>query len=176
MTTETVCAPDVETASDDDASRFRGPAGDYLLAVQERSIVEVLPERAGMTVLELSHTPSWRRLLAEMCRVACHCVIVDYPRTVGFNALTPALFALKRRIEGNTREYISFSDRTIDSVLRENTFAATHLVDQFVLPMAVHRLTKARMVSRGFEGAARRLGLTRAFGSPAIIRADRTDR
>ena len=236
-----VYGPDVETASDDYASRFRGPAGEYLLAVQERSILDVMPDMGGMSVLDvggghgqtaalmlreghavtvlgsapeahdrlrrndlgrrctlvtgdiltlpfddaafdlvisvrlLSHTPHWPRLVAEMCRVARRWVIVDYPRPVGINALTPVLFGLKRRIEGNTRQYINFTDTSINTAFRDNGFAVGGRVGQFVLPMVVHRVTNARFMSRGFENVARRLGLSTALGSPAIIRADRTD-
>ena len=127
-----------------------------------------------MSVRLLPHTPSWPRLVAEMCRVARRWVIVDYPRPVGINALTPVLFGLKRRIEGNTREYINFSDATISTAFGDNGFAVTKRVGQFVMPMVVHRLTNARF-SRGVETAALRLGLTNALGSPAIIRADRTE-
>ena len=33
----------------------------------------------------LPHVRNWQRLLAELCRVARSTVIVDYPRTTGFN-------------------------------------------------------------------------------------------
>ena len=46
----------------------------------------------------LPHVRNWPRLLAELCRVARSTVVVDYPRTTGFNGLTPLLFPLKKRL------------------------------------------------------------------------------
>jgi SAM-dependent methyltransferase len=159
--------PDIETASDSYARRFAGPAGRYLLRVQESAIRNVLAGWRGGTVLDvggghaqltpllqslaskvlvfgsdaqslarvqrdfpdcataagdllalpfaprafdvvvavrlLPHVRNWSRLLEELCRVARSTIVVDYPRTTGFNRLTPLLFPLKRRLEGDTR-------------------------------------------------------------------------
>ena len=35
----------------------------------------------------LMHTPDWRQVIAEMCRVADQLVIVDYPSRLSFAAL-----------------------------------------------------------------------------------------
>src|SRR5206468_3254442 len=48
----------------------------------------------------ISHVEDWERLLAELCRVASRWVLIDYPSTVGLNALTPLLFRVKRGLEG----------------------------------------------------------------------------
>ena len=231
--------PDVETASDGYADRFRGRAGQYLLERQEQSICALMPNVENMAVLDvggghgqtvglllrrghsvtvlgsagaahnrlrhgpfgsrcrlvtgdllsfpfqdqsfdlvvsvrlISHMPAWQRLLAEMCRVARYGVIIDYPRTVGMNALSPVLFGVKRRLEGNTRQYMSFRDREIRGAFEANAFAVTGLVGQFCLPMVVHRISNASVVSRGMEAVARQLGLARLVGSPAIVRAER---
>jgi hypothetical protein len=44
---------------------------------------------------------------------------------------------------------------------------------QFLLPMVLHRLANQSLLSRAAEVPGRWLGLTRRFGSPVIVRADR---
>jgi len=45
--------PDIETSSDNYASRFSGPIGEWLLSIQERSTLNMLSDYAGATVLEV---------------------------------------------------------------------------------------------------------------------------
>jgi SAM-dependent methyltransferase len=71
-----------------------------------------------VSVRLLPYVRDWPRLVAELCRVASRTVIVDYPRSVGLNALTPMMFSLKKRLEGNTRYYRNFRDMELDEVLR----------------------------------------------------------
>jgi ubiquinone/menaquinone biosynthesis C-methylase UbiE len=124
----------------------------------------------------LPHVRNWPRLLAELCRVARSTVIVDYPRTTGFNGLTPLLFPLKKRLEGNTRHYRNFRDTELDGVLRTCGFEARQRHAEFLLPMVVHRRAKGAQALRGLERLAKSLRLTAAFGSPVVLRADRLQR
>jgi ubiquinone/menaquinone biosynthesis C-methylase UbiE len=121
----------------------------------------------------LPHVCNWPRLLAELCRVARSTVVVDYPRPTGFNRLTPLLFPLKKRLEGNTRHYRNFRDAEIDEVLRACGFEPRARRAQFLLPMVVHRRANASAPLRALERAAQALCLTQALGSPVILRADR---
>jgi ubiquinone/menaquinone biosynthesis C-methylase UbiE len=121
----------------------------------------------------LPHVRSWPRLLSELCRVARSAVVVDYPRTAGFNRLTPLLFPLKKRLEGNTRTYRNFRDAELDEVLRVCGFEPRARRAQFLLPMVVHRRANGFAPLRGLERAAQLLRLTPAFGSPVMLRADR---
>lgn len=121
----------------------------------------------------LAHVAAWRCLLEEMCRVARRSVVVDYPSVNGLNALTPLLFGLKRAIEGNTRTYTSFCHADIAAVMAADSFAVSRQIKQFFLPMVLHRATAAAAPLRWAEAAARWSGLTRAFGSPVVLRADR---
>lgn len=121
----------------------------------------------------LSHVRNWPRLLSELCRVARSTIVVDYPRTAGLNGLTPLLFPLKRRLEGNTRYYRNFRDAELDEVLQACGFVPRDRQAQFVLPMVMHRRANGARALRAVERAARTLGLTRAFGSPVVLRADR---
>jgi SAM-dependent methyltransferase len=121
----------------------------------------------------LPHVRNWARLTSELCRVARSTIVVDYPRTTGFNGLTPLLFPLKKRLEGNTRHYRNFRDAEIDEVLKACGFEPRERRAQFLLPMVAHRRTNGFAALRGFERAAKWLGLTQAFGSPVVVRADR---
>lgn len=122
----------------------------------------------------LPHVCDWQRLLAELCRVARSTVIVDYPRTSGLNRLTPLLFPLKKRLEGNTRHYRNFRDAELDENLRECGFEVRARRAQFLLPMVVHRRANGLAALRAVERAAKSLGITEVLGSPVVLRADRS--
>lgn len=128
-----------------------------------------------LAVRLVSHCDDWPRLLAEMCRLSRQAVLIDYPCQSGLNALTPWLFSLKKSLEGNTRTYTSFSRVQLAQQFAASGFDRLTEVKQFLLPMVVHRRTHAAAPFRAFESVARSMGLTGRFGSPAILRADRTD-
>lgn len=121
----------------------------------------------------IAHIEQWRRLLAELCRVACHAVVIDYPRRVSLNGLTPVLFYVKRLLEGNTRRYASFFEGDLEQAFEEHGFAMTWSCNQFFLPMFLHRLGQGARWLQGLEGAFRWAHLTRFFGSPGIVCAER---
>lgn len=121
----------------------------------------------------LSHVEDWERLLGELCRVSAKWVIIDYPSTSGINALTPLLFKVKKKLEGNTRTYRSFSERVLDRVLSSHGYKKGAVSKQFVLPMALHRVCGSAGPLRLAEWVSRAVGLTAVAGSPVILRADR---
>lgn len=124
----------------------------------------------------MSHCTAWKTLIAEMCRVAEHSVIFDYPIWCSTNILTPLLFHIKKIIEGNTRTYTIFTTRELVREFRKHGFTRTALKKQFFFPMGLHRAIGSPTASKLFEGIARSLGLTRMFGSPVIIRFERSPR
>jgi SAM-dependent methyltransferase len=121
----------------------------------------------------LPHVEQWRELLAELGRLARRVVIVDYPTTRSVNAVSDALFGVKKRIEGDTRPFRVFRDAEIEDALAAAGFAASGRRPQFLLPMALHRGLGLAPLSRAVEAAARAAGVTRAWGSPVILRAER---
>ena len=139
----------------------------FALPVADKSFDIVIAVRL------LAHVPDWQRLLAELCRVARHAVVVDYPSKSGLNALTPLLFGLKKSYEGNTRTYLSFTHSELRAEFVRHGFESRRVVKQFFLPMVAHRLGKGSAPLRWAEGFCRASGLTALAGSPVILRVDR---
>lgn len=118
----------------------------------------------------MSHSIAWKTLVSEMCRVSNHAVIIDYPVWCSVNILSPLLFSLKRRIEGNTRTYKLFSNREIIREFRRHGFRLERLEKQFVWPMALHRMLKNRKTSEALEAVTSTLWLRKLLGSPVIAK------
>lgn len=122
----------------------------------------------------LAHSVDWRRLIGELCRVARHRVVVDYPARRSVNVASEALFRIKSSIERGTTRPFALYDRTeVARAFETAGFAVTAVRPQFLLPMALYRLAGSAGLARGAEGLARSLALTGLFGSPVIARADR---
>lgn len=121
----------------------------------------------------LPHVARWRDLLAELCRVASRAVIVDYPTRRSINAVAAPLFAVKNKVEGDTRPFAVFADDDVEAAFAGQGFRVADRRPQFAFPMALHRALRLAAVSRGLERAARAAGVTSRLGSPVIVRADR---
>ena len=135
-----------------------------------------LPERSFDVVLSLRLLPHVRHvhdLVATLARLAKTAVVVDYPTSRSVNALSGALFGLKQGVEGDTRPFTVFADREIEDAFAAHGFRPSARRPQFALPMAVYRALGSAGVARACEGASRALGLTRAFGSPVVLRLER---
>jgi SAM-dependent methyltransferase len=150
------------------AGRARFTTGDLLKAP--------FPDRAFDVVLSyrlLPHVHRWPALVAELSRLAARAVLVDYPTTRSVNAAAEAFFGLKKGVEGNTRPFTVFRDADIEAAFAASGFRITGRHPQFLFPMALHRGLRSAFLARGLEGAARAFGLTRAWGSPVILRLER---
>ena len=226
---------DVETSSENYARRFSGPAGVWMLKVQERIVLEMLAARQRASILDvggghgqlaeplcrrghqvtvlgssascesrishltrsglcafqignlidlpypdnsfdvaisfrlMTHCSRWQALISELCRVACHAVIVDYPTSQGLNAMAPLLFSAKRALEGDTRTWKLFRHQQILETFESCGFRALERRAQFFLPMVLHRTLQSRTVSLSSEALFRAVGLTALWGSPVIV-------
>jgi SAM-dependent methyltransferase len=121
----------------------------------------------------LPHVAGWPELVAELCRVARRAVVVDYPTLRSVNAVSGAFFGLKKGVEGNTRPFLVFRDAEVEAAFAAGGLHPTARRPSFALPMALHRALGLAPLSRALEGAAAGVGLTRAFGSPVILRLER---
>jgi ubiquinone/menaquinone biosynthesis C-methylase UbiE len=124
----------------------------------------------------LPHSVSWIGLIGELCRAARRSVVVDYPSSRSVNIASSPFLGLKRAIELNTRQFMTFSPRQIRSAFSEHGFIVRAEHPEFLLPMVLHRLINQTAFSKVAELPGRLLGLTRWFGSPVIVRADRRSR
>jgi SAM-dependent methyltransferase len=124
----------------------------------------------------LPHVTAWRALIAGMCRVARRAVVADYPSSRSLNAIGGGLFGLKKGLEGNTRTYTLFAPAEIDAAFVTSGWRVTGACPQFLWPMVLHRVLKNAALTRMLEAPPRWLGLTRAFGSPVIVKAEPASR
>ena len=118
-----------------------------------------------ISVRLLPHCERWPELVKEMCRVARKSVIVDYPVE---SKLSSILFSAKKKLEGNTRTWLSFPHAVVQAEFEKNGFRLKRRTGQFFLPMVLHRTLKCRTTSAFLEGICRGLGLTRRWGSPVL--------
>jgi len=122
----------------------------------------------------MAHSVNWLGLISELCRVARHRVVLDYPSRRSLNLISDEFFSMKRRMEGpSTRRYLLYAPGDIRQAFAATGFEIAGQHPQFLLPMVVHRLVRSTTFSRVVEAPARLLGLTRLLGSPVIVRADR---
>ena len=230
---------DIETSSAGYAARFAGPAGEWMLGVQEAATLSLMPASTAVSVLDvggghgqlarplcgrgfrvtvvgsdescririsdliekgscqfvtgnlvelpfsnrsfdvvisfrlLPHCGAWPVLIRELCRVSRRAVIVDYPTSQGLNAMAPALFGAKKKLEGNTRAWRMFRHSEIEDEFAKQGFALAGRVSQFFLPMVLHRMLKCPRLSAGLEAVCRSVGITRRWGSPVIVKFER---
>jgi len=90
-----------------------------------------------------------------------------------FNAVQELFFAWKKAIERNTRPFRCFRGRELQSEFARHGFGQPVSRPELFFPMVIHRAAGSAALSRGLEAPARMLGLTRAFGSPVVLRVSR---
>jgi SAM-dependent methyltransferase len=232
---------DIESSTDEYASRFSGPAGTWMLDVQAGIVLDILRGFPGASVLDvggghgqlalplaeggwdvtvlgsspecrkriagavdggrcrftvgnvvglpfpdrsfdvsisfrlLTHCRQWPVLVRELCRVARHAVVVDYPTSQSLNRIAPSLFNLKKRVEVNTRRWTLFTHAQVAAEFSAGGFPALRRNPQFFLPMVLHRAVGLRGFSVAAERLSSFLGLTRRWGSPVILEARRQE-
>jgi SAM-dependent methyltransferase len=160
------CGADVRALAEE--KRITLQCGDLLRAPwNDRAFDAVLSFRL------LPHAHDVPALVAELSRLAARVVVVDYPTTRSVNAISGLLFGAKRGVEGDTRPFTVFRDRDVERAFAAHGLRATGRRGQFFFPMVLHRALRSAALARGLEGAAGLTGLTRALGSPVILRLER---
>jgi ubiquinone/menaquinone biosynthesis C-methylase UbiE len=158
-----VCAKRIDTEIRDGKIRFQ--TGNVLaLPFPDQSFDIVVSVRL------LPHCGRWQDLIRELCRVARKSVIVDYPVESHAAAF---LFSAKKKLEGNTRTWLSFSHAAVQAEFEKNGFRPKRRTGQFFLPMVLHRTLKCCVLSSFLENVCRGLGLTRRWGSPVLVEMER---
>jgi ubiquinone/menaquinone biosynthesis C-methylase UbiE len=122
----------------------------------------------------LAHSVDWIRLVGELCRVAAHRVVADYPSKRSVNIISRRLFDMKRSIEGvTTRQFSLYGRQEVADAFGCAGFRVTTEQPEFLLPMVLYRLAGSERFARAAEWPGRATGVTRLLGSPVIVRADR---
>ena len=121
----------------------------------------------------LMHTPDWRRSLSELCRVARHSVVFDYPALGSAAALQAAARRVAHAAGAKTEPYRVFSHRAIRAALAADGFRVRQVHRQFVLPIALHKAIGSAAATTRLEGMLGALGLRRLLGSPVTVVAER---
>lgn len=124
----------------------------------------------------LTHLPEWPRFIRELTRVARRAVIVDYAPRRSFNALYPMLFGAKRRVEGDTRTFLTHGEDEIAEAFGACGFSRADAVREFFWPMVGHRVLRRPGLSKAMEWGPGAIGLTRLLGSPVIALFTRNGR
>ena len=127
----------------------------------------------AVSIRLMAHISDWQLLVTELCRVANRTILIDYPDLASLNLLSTLTFGVKKRIEGDTRQFRNFWTSQIAAELAKHGFRIAGRSGQFLLPMGLHRAAKGALPIQLAERAADRLGLTGRFGNPAVLRADR---
>jgi ubiquinone/menaquinone biosynthesis C-methylase UbiE len=121
----------------------------------------------------LMHTPDWRRAVQELCRVARRHVVLDFPARWSVAALQAVSRAAAHTVNPRVEAYRVFSSRQVGAALDRSGFRIAAEHRQFTLPIALHkRLGSAAWTTR-VERVLAAAGVTRRFGSPVTIVAER---
>lgn len=149
------------------SDNYRLQTGDLLdLPIADQTFDVVLAFRL------LPHLERWQQFLGEICRLAKHAVIFDYPDLRSVNWFSNQMFAIKQKIEKNTaRGFRCFRHHDFVSTLHSHSFQISSFHRQFLFPMALHRAMGVALVSKMIEALFRATGLTSVFGSPVIVKA-----
>ena len=166
LSSDASCAHRIQTIIENKQCRFL--IGNVIeLPFEDRSFDAVICFRL------VTHCERWPTLIKELCRVARHTVIVDYPTSQSLNAIAPMLFGAKKKFETNTRTWTLFKHRQILDEFAKHGFRPNTRRGQFFFPMVLHRMLKCQPLSALLETMSRILGLNYLWGSPVIIHMTR---
>ena len=124
----------------------------------------------------LMHLTNWKECVAELCRVSTKSVVIDFPHLCSFTAVERIYRRIKRAMCDKVQTYRSFSIRTVVREFEKSGFSAFRAERLFSLPIFVHRRINVPTMTTKLERVLRRVGFTRIFGSPVMLRVDRTIR
>lgn len=122
----------------------------------------------------MAHVEDWRSFLKEMLRVSKEGIVFDYAKLYTTNILSPLLFQIKKRIEGNTRPFFCQSKGAVIKELRSLGCSSIISKDQFAFPMGLHRLIKKPEISQKIEESLSKVGLN-CLKTPGVIFAEKNN-
>ena len=87
----------------------------------------------------LMHTPDWARCVGELCRVARHRVVLDYPALLSAAALQSGARRVAAALGAGVEAYRVLPARAVRRELARHGFRVVAVHRQFVLPIALHK-------------------------------------
>lgn len=105
---------DIESSSDDYASRFSGPTGEWMLRVQETIVLGLLKKRGAAAVLDVGGGHG--QLAAPLCREAFRVTVLGSSESCRTRIAALADSGKCRFVVGNVLD-LPFGDACFDSVL-----------------------------------------------------------
>ena len=121
----------------------------------------------------LMHTPDWARCVAELCRVARHRVVLDYPALLSAAALQSGARRVAAALGAGVEAYRVLAAHAVRRELARHGFRVVAVHRQFVLPIALHKRFGSRAATERIEAGLARTGLLRLLGSPVTVMAER---
>ena len=143
------------------------PADAHALPFPDRSF------DVAVSLRVLMHTPDWRLCVRELCRVARHAVVLDYPARRSAASLQAAARKVAEQCGARVEAYRVFSDRSVRREVARHGFEVRRVHRQFVLPIALHKRVGSRELTERVEHRLAALGLLRLLGSPVTVLAER---
>jgi ubiquinone/menaquinone biosynthesis C-methylase UbiE len=139
----------------------------HFLCFRDRAFDAVISSRV------LMHLTNWKRCVTELCRVSAKSVVIDFPHLCSFTAVERIYRRIKRAMCESVQTYRSFSIRTVVREFEKSGFSALRAERLFSLPIFIHRRINIPTMTTKLERVLRRVGLTKIFGSPVMLRVDR---
>jgi len=121
----------------------------------------------------LMHAPDWARCVGELCRVARHRVVLDYPALLSAAALQSGVRRVAGALGARVEAYRVLPARAVRRELARHGFHVTAVHRPFVLPIALHKQFGSRAATERIEAGLARTGLLSLLGSPVTIMAER---
>jgi SAM-dependent methyltransferase len=121
----------------------------------------------------LMHTPDWARCVGELCRVARHRVVLDYPALLSAAALHSGARRVAAALGAGVEAYRVLPARAVRRELARHGFRVVAVHRQFVLPIALHKRVGSRAATERIEAGLARTGLLWLLGSPVTVLAER---
>jgi SAM-dependent methyltransferase len=121
----------------------------------------------------LMHTPDWARCVGELCRVARHRVVLDYPALLSAAAVQSGARRVAAALGAGVEAYRVLPARAVRRELARHGFRVFAEHRQFVLPIALHKRLRSRAATERIEAGLARTGLLRLLGSPVTVMAER---
>jgi SAM-dependent methyltransferase len=168
-------------ASEEMLAMARAQAGARGLAIDFRAgDAHALPVPDGafdaaVCLRVIMHTPQWRAVVGELCRVSRRRVVLDYPSMTSVALVESLARRAAYRIGARTEPYRVFRLGTIAGALAAGGFRIRAVDRQFVLPIALHRAIGSPAFTLRSERILARAGLLAVFGSPVTVVAERCE-